>query len=95
MGVLVYGGFDKYKALLINFVFALTAVLGGLFGFFAEPYLPFSIAVLLPFAAGNFIYISASDLLPETRKEPNRLRSFALFSIFLLGVGLMLLVRLI
>ncbi|MBN1160202.1 MAG: ZIP family metal transporter [Candidatus Diapherotrites archaeon] len=94
-GVLVYGGFDKVKAVIMNFIFALTAIFGGIFAFFVEPYLPFSIALLLPFAAGNFIYISASDLLPETRKESNRLRSLILFSIFLLGVGLMWAVRFI
>lgn len=67
--VLVYGGFTKRKALLFNVLTALTAIVGALIAFIlgssVEGFVPF----LIPFAAGNFIYIAGSDLIPELRKD--------------------------
>jgi zinc and cadmium transporter len=70
--VLVYGGFNKRKALWFNFLSALTAVLGALVSFFLGSALEGFVPLVIPFAAGNFIYIAGSDLIPELRKdEPN------------------------
>jgi zinc and cadmium transporter len=64
-GVLIYGGWEKGKALIANFVSALTAVLGGVLVYAFS--MRFDLSFLLPFAAGTFIYIAASDLIPEIR----------------------------
>lgn len=88
-GVLVYGGFKKGKALLLNFFSAVTAVLGGLAGFFLAGKMGDSIVFLLPFAAGSFIYISASDLIPEIKYKGNKKKSLLHFSAFLAGISLM------
>jgi len=50
---------------------------------------------LLPLAAGGFIYIAASDLMPEIRKEKDAKKSVASFGMFMLGIMIMLLVRFI
>lgn len=86
-GVLIYGGFKKMKALMLNFMIALTAVLGGIVGYFISNV--DSIAFLLPFAAGGFIYIAASDLIPELKKEVDTKKSFAGFFMFLVGLSMM------
>ncbi len=88
-GVLVHAGFDRVKALVANYLVALTVVLGGLVGYFLSSSLDSLLPYLLPFAAGGFIYIAASDLMPEIRKEPNLKRSIHSFFIFILGVALM------
>lgn len=91
-GVLVYGGFKRLTALLINFTFALTAVLGGLTGYFLSSYAESSIMFLIPFAAGGFIYISASDLIPEIRKEVSQIgpkRALLNFITFVIGILIM------
>jgi len=67
-GVLVYGGFTKGKALFYNFLSQLTAVLGGILGYFFLP-LKEQAIFLLPIAAGGFLYIAISDLIPEIFKE--------------------------
>lgn len=89
-GVLIYGGFSKRKALFLNFVIALTAVLGVLavfvFGHFADSGTSF----LIPFAAGGFIYIAVADLIPELHKEVAVRRSLGQFFFFVLGILLML-----
>jgi len=88
-GVLVYGGFKKTKALFLNFISALAAIFGGLFGFLLSKKIGNSTIFLLPFAAGNFIYIAASDLIPEIKQKVSWIYFFA----FLLGIGIMLLVK--
>ncbi|MEM3641857.1 MAG: ZIP family metal transporter, partial [Candidatus Bathyarchaeia archaeon] len=62
-GVLVYGGFNKRKALAYNFISALTAILGALATYFLVCLQSLE-TLLLPFAAGGFIYIAATDLMP-------------------------------
>ncbi|MDD5738449.1 MAG: ZIP family metal transporter [Candidatus Pacebacteria bacterium] len=89
-GVLLYGGFKKGKALLFNFLSALLAVLGGLVGFFLAEKIGSNIVYLLPFAAGNFIYIACSDLIPEIKKDLSFKKSFGYFCVFILGILLML-----
>lgn len=92
-GVLLYSGFDKKKALLSNFLVACIAILGGIVGYFLSLYVEHFMVYFLPFAAGGFIYIAASDLMPEIRKEQSLKKSIASFGVFLLGIGIMILVK--
>jgi zinc and cadmium transporter len=66
-GVLIYGGFSKLKALLFNFLTALTALLGAFLGILLGNAGTATI-FLVPFAAGNLIYIAGTDLIPELHK---------------------------
>jgi zinc and cadmium transporter len=88
-GVLIYGGFTKKKALVLNFLTALTAVFGGLIGFFISNKVENVKLFILPFAAGGFLYIAASDLIPEIRKETSLKKSMIYFGIFILGIFIM------
>jgi len=92
-GVLVYGGFGKGRALTFNFISALAAIPGGIVGYFAYSLLQASIVYLLPFAAGNFIYIAAADLIPEIKHRVSLRRSIIHFCVFLVGIGIMLAVK--
>ena len=94
-GVLVHGGFSRAKALFMNFLTALTAILGGVVGYFLSGYTEYSLVFLLPFAAGGFIYIAASDLIPEIRKEMDFRKYFVSFGVFLLGILLMYSIKVI
>lgn len=86
-GVLIHGGFSKAKALMYNFISALAAIVGGLIGFL----LPLNnmAQYLVPIAAGGFIYISASDLIPELRKETNIKKSMLNLLVFIIGLAIM------
>jgi zinc and cadmium transporter len=88
-GVLIYGGFEKIKAILLNFACALTAIIGGISGYLFLQQLEFGKAFLLSFAAGGFIYIAASDLIPEIRKEVKLSKALINFGIFSTGLLLM------
>jgi len=93
-GVLVYGGFEKSKALILNFITALTAVVGGIVGYYLSSNIAGATVYILPFTAGGFIYIAASDLIPELHKEATPRNSLASFAFFLLGFMFMLFVKL-
>lgn len=92
-GILIYGGFKKTKALFLNFLSALWAILGGLSGYFIFNSLGASTLFLLPFAAGGFIYIASSDLIPEIKSRGGSERTGLSFLVFLSGIILMILLR--
>jgi len=95
LGVLIYAGFKRSKALFFNFITALTAVAGGVLGFYISSFTDNFTQFLLPFAAGGFIYIAASDLIPESKKERNIKKSVLNFIVAAFGVLLIYLVRII
>ncbi len=92
-GVLIHAGFNKKKALLVNYIVALAVVAGGIVGYFLANEMENIIPYLLPFAAGGFIYIAASDLMPELRKEKSLKKSMLSFLVFIAGILLMAVVR--
>jgi len=91
-GILVHCGWSKGRALLYNFLSALTFLVGGLVAYAAS--FNFDMSFPLPFAAGNFIYIAAADLIPEIKHEETAATNIVHFLSFLLGLALLLLVRL-
>ena len=88
-GVLLYAGFKKTKALFLNFLTALAAVLGVLFGYLLINYISGLTSYLVPLAAGGFIYIGASDLIPELQKVIKLKHSIYNFIIFVAALALM------
>ncbi len=94
-GVLLHGKFTVKRALLMNFITALTAVLGGICGYFISELTSISMIFLLPVAAGGFIYIAASDLIPEIRKEPSMKKSALNLVVFVLGIVLMIVLNMV
>jgi zinc and cadmium transporter len=87
-GVQIYGGLSKRKALTYNFLSALTAFAGAIITYFLV-YLQDIKMYLIPFAAGGFIYIAATDLMPELHKKSKALESVVQLASILLGIGLM------
>lgn len=92
-GVLIYGGYTKKKALLFNFLSGLMAVFGGIMGFVFSEMAATATLYLLPIAAGGFIYIAASDLVPEIKHGEHGTRMARNFIIFICGIGIMLLLK--
>jgi zinc and cadmium transporter len=92
-GVLIYGGFTKQRALLCNFISALAAIAGALVGYFISDMTAHFSNFILPLTAGGFIYIAASDLIPEMHKQRDRKRSNLAFIAFLLGIIFMAVAR--
>ena len=85
-GVLLYAGFSSKKALIYNFLTALTALLGGIFGYFLLNLFQNILPFLLSFAAGGFIYIAASDLIPEIKKIESIKHTLINLGVMILGI---------
>lgn len=83
-GVLVHGGWSKRDALWLNFLSALTFPLGGVIAYAAS--FTVDVSWLVPFAAGNFLYIAASDLVPEIKHHADIKVSAGHLAAFLFGV---------
>jgi len=88
-GVLLYGGFGKKKALTYNFLSALTAVAGALATYYLASQVQGVAQLLVPFAAGGFIYIAATDLMPELHKRSQARESLIQLLTIVAGIGLM------
>lgn len=67
-GVLIHGGFTRRKAILYNFLTALSAFLGAVMAITLGSFIAGADIVILGLAAGGFIYIASSDLIPELHK---------------------------
>ena len=65
--VLLHAGYDKKRALWLNFLSALTAILGVVIAFMLGSADGLALWIL-PIAAGGFIYIAVADLIPELHK---------------------------
>lgn len=89
-GVLLHGGFSKWKAIGYNFLTATTAIAGALAGLALSFYVENLTFFLIPFAAGNFIYIAGSDLIPELHKEIRFTKGILQLLFFILGIGIMI-----
>jgi len=87
--VLLYAGFTRSRALFFNFISACFAILGTIISLLIESKIETFSVVMLPLAAGGFIYIAGSDLVPELNKESDLLKSVVQMIAIALGVGLM------
>ena len=89
MGILLYAGVSRLKAVLLNFAVALTAVAGTIIGLLLAEADHFAEAIL-PFAAGVFIYIAASNLVPELHRDCGAKETTIHVTAILAGIGIML-----
>ena len=88
-GVLLHGGFERKKALLMNFFTALTAVIGTVISLLLFSFVDGLTAFLLPFTIGSFVYIASSDLIPELHKETDPRKSAIELIMIVAGISVM------
>ncbi len=84
--VMLHAKFSRLKTFSYNLLAQLTAVLGAVLGFFYLPLFDNLQAILLSLAAGGFIYIASTDLLPETHREKDFGKSLLQIILLVLGV---------
>lgn len=94
-GILLYAGLTKKSALAYNFFVALTAIGGAMFFYYLGSVAEAAVPFMAAFAAGNFIYLSTADLIPELHHEKNP-KKIINHSIWLLaGVAIIILTGLV
>jgi zinc and cadmium transporter len=90
-GVLLHGGWSKGRALLVSVASSLTFLLGGILAYAAS--VQVDVSFLVPFAAGNFLYIAASELVPEVNKQHRIWINVLHFVSFAAGIALLLAIK--
>jgi zinc and cadmium transporter len=88
-GVLLHGGFSIRKALLFNFLTALSSFFGAIMALLIGSWSHNFTIFLLPITAGGFLYIAGSDLIPELKHENKIAASLGQLSMMILGVIVM------
>ncbi|MFW6090679.1 MAG: ZIP family metal transporter [Actinomycetota bacterium] len=87
-GVLVHSGWRARRALAFNVLSALTFPLGALLAYALSGAI--EVTLLVPFAAGNFVYIGASDLIPQLTTSERLQDKLVHTTALLLGLGILL-----
>lgn len=85
-GILLSRGVKKGKVLFLNLLSAVTAVAGALLAYFASDSLEGLLPMFLAVTAGFFIYIAASDLIPEIHNEEKKKVAYLETLLLLFGV---------
>jgi zinc and cadmium transporter len=88
-GVLLYAGFTKKRALFFNFLSALVALVGALIAILFVGSSQSFANIIIPIAAGGFIYIAGSDLIPEIHKKQEKGFSIKNLTGIILGILIM------
>jgi zinc and cadmium transporter len=86
--VLLNSGVSRRRALVLNLLTSLTAVIGGVVGFFALEQalaaLPFAVAI----AASSLLYVAVADLIPGLHRKIDPRSSIT--QVLLIGLGIAL-----
>ena len=86
-GILVYAGIDRKRALLLNGGAAMSVVIGGIFGSIFLNAVENLEGYMVAFSAGAFIFLSASELIPEMHEEHDRGRALLQIIVLILGMA--------
>jgi zinc and cadmium transporter len=87
-GILIHKGYGRGKVLWFNFLTGVAAVVGAILAFYIGNAFEYIIPVFLSITTANFLYLSATDLLPEihTKAKKNLAINESIF--FVLGIVL-------
>jgi zinc and cadmium transporter len=91
---LIYAGFSKSRALAFNFLTALSAFIGAALILMINCNTESLTTFLVPFAAGGFIYVAGTDLIPELHKQRRFKSSLWQTIAFMVGIGIMVMLLL-
>jgi zinc and cadmium transporter len=94
-GVLIHAGYSRAKALWYNFLSALFAVAGAIIALIVGSSLEGLMLWMVPIAAGGFIYIALSDLIPELHGQSDKSVRHGALQFFWILIGVLLMVLLI
>lgn len=87
--VLLHSGIERKRALLYNFLIALTTIAGAVLAYIFSDLLTGVIGPALGLVAGHFLYIAAVDLVPELHESEHAQRKItSLVQVMLIIVGI-------
>ncbi|MFC1756344.1 ZIP family metal transporter [Patescibacteria group bacterium] len=88
-GSLIYGGYSRAKAIMYNFLTATSSIAGAIIVLIIGSNADSITNFLIPFAAGGFIYVASTDIMPELHKSTKISQSVLQLAFILLGIAVM------
>lgn len=89
VAVLLHSGYPKKKALLFNFLSGAASLIGAALVLLFTSFSANLGDYMLPFAAGNLLYIAGSDLIPELHKETKIKQGILQLLCIIIGMAMM------
>lgn len=89
-GILIHKGWGRGRVLGFNFLTGMAAFIGAIIAYYFGNQFQNIIPVLLAITTGNFIYLSATDLLPEIHHKAKRSLAIGHAFFFFLGIFLVI-----
>lgn len=89
-GILLAAGHSRRRALMLNAMSAIGGLLGAAVMLLVGSAVPLLLPYVLAFAAGNFLYVSMSDLIPHLHRGdtgPSALQQVLLIALGLVTIG--------
>jgi zinc and cadmium transporter len=85
--ILLDAGYSRSRAFVLNAVSASTCMLGAVAVYLAAGAAPSALPSVLAFAAGSFLYVAMSDLIPGLHRETADVGAVRQVVMIALGVG--------
>ena len=92
VAILLRAGFSRGRAFLLNLLSGIGGILGAVGMLAASQSIPNLLPYVLAFAAGNFLYVAMSDLIPDLHR--GGLEGGPLRQLLLIGAGILTIVAL-
>jgi zinc and cadmium transporter len=92
VAILLRAGFSRSRAFTLNLLSGIGGILGAVGMLAASKSIPNMLPYVLAFAAGNFLYIAMSDLIPDLHR--GRLEGGPVRQLLLIGAGILTIVAL-
>src|SRR4029453_19212551 len=91
--ILLRAGFTRGRAFILNLLSGIGGILGAAGMLAASQSLPNLLPYVLAFAAGNFLYVAMSDLIPDLHR--GGLEGGPFRQLLLIGAGILTIVALL
>jgi zinc and cadmium transporter len=92
VAILLRAGFSRGRAFMLNLLSGIGGILGAVGMLLASQSLPNVLPYVLAFAAGNFMYVAMSDLIPDLHR--GGLEGGPFRQLLLIGAGILTIVAL-
>lgn len=86
VAILLRAGYSRGRALSLNLMSGIGGVLGALAMLFTSQSLPHALPYVLAFAAGSFLYVAMSDLIPDLHR--GNIGGSTIRQLLLIGAGI-------
>jgi zinc and cadmium transporter len=84
--ILLHAGYSRQKALVLNIISGLSAIVGAVFAIYTLNWLPAVSEYVLAVSAASFLYIAMADLIPDLHRGRTDAKTFRQLALVFGGI---------